>query len=80
MDKRVEITADDLPIEQALNQYYTFLKRVVSNSEGRVYLFNTIYPFDIYPIFRLCTTRTYSQTMRILFHQLREQSDPSISR
>lgn len=50
MDKRVEITASDLPIDNLLDQYYTFLKRVVAGTTKNVYLFNTITPFDVYKI------------------------------
>lgn len=48
MDKRVEIKASDLLIDNVLDQYYTFLKRIVAATDKNVYLFNSITPFDIY--------------------------------
>ena len=56
----VEITADDLPIESVLDQYYTYLKALVGDSGSgnhKTYLFNTITPFDIYadcPLYNEC--------------------------
>lgn len=46
---RIEITATDSPIGQVLDQYYTFLKRLIGGDQGRVFLLNTITPFDLYP-------------------------------
>lgn len=48
MNAKVEITADDLNLPNVLNQYYTFLKKTISQTSDRLFLFNSVTPFDIY--------------------------------